>query len=315
MKRKLFILIFGMVIFSVLSVGRVEALPVVNCSSSADCAPSERCSSAGYCVSLSTLGCQSDADCSPGDYCDTTASGAFHNCKPGCRNDSECPLNNRCVAHQCIPGCNSDADCNAPKKCDTSAHICVGGCLQCLGAGDEDFLGLTTPSCVWFSDQNGKTTLTSSSCSANGEYLFRPKCSDDGSMAVERFSCLNNTNVDAIAIAHGWNFNKGMVCGYTPSSASFGMTSKSFGTGQCLKTSCGPIQADGSGGTFHISYGYTPLPEGTLLIDGHSSLLIPSKVSSACSGGWNYPVRCEMNADGSGTQYENDTAIGYCPSK
>jgi Cys-rich repeat protein len=71
-----------------------------------------------------------------------------------CTQNSDCPLDNICVASQCAPGCQGNRDCRQGLLCNTAATP-NGACQQCLantdcnaGAGEICFNGTCSLSCT-----------------------------------------------------------------------------------------------------------------------------------------------------------------------
>ena len=97
------------------------------------CTATETCNSqTGRCEAGGTMSCAMDGDCPAGEYCNTT----LNACRPGCRDNSDCPMGICNASHQCVQGagalcgpCQSDADCPAGLTCAQFTKVCKEVCL------------------------------------------------------------------------------------------------------------------------------------------------------------------------------------------
>ncbi len=114
------------------------------CVNNAGCPAGNFCNVLGYCQSASA--CTSNLDCPTGTFCDTTTtncladgpctldehcqlnnvcSTATLQCRPGCRDDSDCAPKNSCVSGQCTFFCRTNDHCPVDEFCNTATGVCA----------------------------------------------------------------------------------------------------------------------------------------------------------------------------------------------
>ncbi len=141
---------------------------VVYCGNPDDCADGETCAPDGTCQpgscdqvlpSGEPLGCihgyvcegdDADATCVPatpaacGADADCVRLGADYLCVSGictapqdqCFDQTQCPVNDKCVEGKCTPACNEDADCPSSYRCDATLGICSRPVQPCVITDD-----------------------------------------------------------------------------------------------------------------------------------------------------------------------------------
>jgi len=141
-----------------------------------ECSTDDQCPGCALCENniCTKPECCLDTDCLDSEYCD-----ADNTCKPGCRDDTDCPLScDACVNHSCSnPECCIDTDCLDSEYCDAD-NTCKPGCR------DDTDCPMTCDTCVNHSCSNPEcctdedcVDLDNPICSADNTCV--PGCRDD----------------------------------------------------------------------------------------------------------------------------------------
>ncbi|WP_437952863.1 hypothetical protein WME98_20740 [Sorangium sp. So ce296] len=88
------------------------------------------------CVPATPAACGADADCASlgADY--LCVSGICTAPQDQCFDQTQCPVNDKCVEGKCTPACSEDADCPSSYRCDTTLGICSQPAQPCVITDD-----------------------------------------------------------------------------------------------------------------------------------------------------------------------------------